>query len=186
VITRAVVLWVAVSATLLALATSGYAEPAEPTLWTGEWRLQHTFSPAAPTRTDAAVYAGVATTVATAVPDDVPQPTDGLEVQFMRVCTSTDRNLTTRIVHAPATETDAGDAWQATFTIPEASGEPRLWTMWAFYQSETEAGPAQVIQGPVELLVVPAGTDVVVPSPRVIRPPACASPWRRPLPYAVV
>jgi hypothetical protein len=172
-----VVLWIAVTASLLALATGGSAQPAGPTRWTGEWRLQHTFSPAAPTRSDAVVYARVATTVVITVPDEVPQPTDGLEVQFMRVCTSNDPNLQTRIVHAPATETDAGDAWQGSFTIPEDSGEPRVWTMWAFYPSADDSGPVQVIQGPFELLVLPTGTEVAgVPSPRAIRPPDCASP----------
>src|SRR5439155_15935450 len=79
--------------------------------------------------------------------EDTPRPMDGLELQFMRVCTTTDPNLQTRIVHAPATEMVSGDAWHASFTIPEASGEPRVWTMWAVYPSENESGPVQVIQG---------------------------------------
>jgi len=193
-----------VAASLLVLSASGYAqdlhvvdhpqaEPSfnglhplraqpqtgarEPTVWVGAWHLEHSFTPAVPARPAAAVYARAATTVSVTFPSDVPRPTDGLELQFMRVCTSTDRNLTTRIVHAPAVETASGATWQASFTIPEAAGEPRVWTMWAIYPSQDAAGPTQVILGAVPIIVVPAKLKMAtLPSPSAMRPPDCSSP----------
>ena len=179
-IERASMLCVPAAASLLLLPGSGHTQLAQPTLWTGEWWLQHTFSPAPQARADAGIYAGAATTVTVTFPEDVPQPTDELELQFMRVCTSTDPNLQARVVHAPATKSASGDAWEASFMIPEPAGEPRGWTMWAFYPSEAASGLVQVIQGAFAILVVPAETDVAaLVSPMAIRPPDCRRPGVR-------
>jgi hypothetical protein len=119
----------------------------------------------------------VETTVTLTFPEDVPLPLDGLELRFMRVCTTTDRNQQTRIIHARATNAALGERWQASFTIPELASQPRVWTLWVFYLTENELGRAQEIEGAYPIVVVPANSGIApLLSPIEVRPPDCASP----------